>query len=233
MFGGLGTALLSLSLINGLTLLISYVVNNSFKKPLTAEETIYYFKKYQAGDSEAFDILVERNLRLVAHIAKKYKDTTEETYDDLISIGTIGLIKAINTFDINRAKFSTYASRCIHNEILMCLRSKQKDSVLVSLEQPIGCDKEGNELTWENCLGTDTEAVYEEVQNNQELDRLKTAVSKLPSKERKVIIKRYGLDGSEPLCQRKIASEMGISRSYVSRIETKGLKRLIQLLATS
>ncbi len=233
MFGGLGTALLSLSLINGLTLLISYVVNNSFKKPLTAEETIFYFKKYQAGDSEAFDILVERNLRLVAHIAKKYKDTTEETYDDLISIGTIGLIKAINTFDINRAKFSTYASRCIHNEILMCLRSKQKDSVLVSLEQPIGCDKEGNELTWENCLGTDTEAVYEEVQNNQELDRLKRAVSKLPSKERRVIIKRYGLDGNEPLCQRKIACEMGISRSYVSRIETKGLKRLIQLLATS
>lgn len=232
MFGGLGPILFGLSLVNGLTFLIAYVVNNSFKKPLTAEETIYYFKKFQAGDKKAFDILVERNLRLVAHIAKKYKDTTEETYDDLISIGTIGLIKAIHTFDINRAKFSTYASRCIHNEILMCLRSKQKDSVLVSLEQPIGCDKEGNELTWENCLGTDSEAVYEEVQHNQEVARLKAAVSKLPSKERRVIIQRYGLDGNEPLCQRKIANQMGISRSYVSRIESKGLKKLTQLLAT-
>ncbi|MTI81556.1 MAG: sigma-70 family RNA polymerase sigma factor [Firmicutes bacterium] len=233
MLGGLGTVLLSLSLLNGLTLLISYVVNNSFKKPLSAEETIEYFKKHHSGDEEAFNVLVERNLRLVAHIAKKYKETTEESYDDLISIGTIGLIKAINTFDIKRAKFSTYASRCIHNEILMCLRSKQKDNALVSLEQPIGCDKEGNELTWENCLGTDVEIVYEEVEANQELERLKSAVSKLPPKERNVIIQRYGLNGDEPRCQRKIARDMGISRSYVSRIETKGLKRLTQILAVN
>lgn len=232
MFGALGSALLSLSIINGLTLLLSYVVNNSFKKPLSPEETISYFKKYQSGDGDAFNVLVERNLRLVAHIAKKYKDTTEESYDDLISIGTIGLIKAINTFDVERAKFSTYASRCIHNEILMCLRSKQKDSVLVSIEQPIGSDKEGNEVTWENYLGTDPEVVYDEVEAYQERERLRLAVEKLPSKERTVIIQRYGLNGLEPRCQREIAKEMGISRSYVSRIETKGLKRLTQLLGT-
>lgn len=232
MFGGLGSILLGLSIINGLTFLISYVVNNSFKKPLSAEEAVQYFKRFQAGDIDAFNILVERNLRLVAHISKKYKDTTEESYDDLISIGTIGLIKAINTFNIEKAKFSTYASRCIHNEILMCLRAKQKDSVLVSLEQPIGWDKEGNELTWENCLGTEYEAVYEEVEHNQEIQRLNAALSQLPAKERRVIIQRYGLFGQDPLCQRKIAKDMGISRSYVSRIETKGLKKLTQLLAT-
>ncbi|MEG6614907.1 RNA polymerase sporulation sigma factor SigK [Peptococcaceae bacterium 1198_IL3148] len=230
MLATLGSVLLSLSIVNGLTFFISYVVNNSFKKPLSPEETVAYFKKYQSGDLEAFNVLVERNLRLVAHIAKKYKETTEESYDDLISIGTIGLIKAINTFDVERAKFSTYASRCIHNEILMCLRSKQKDSLLVSLEQPIGCDKEGNEVTWENCLGTDSEIVYEEVEANQEMERLKLAIAKLPAKERTVIIQRYGLNGTEPRCQRKIAKDMGISRSYVSRIETKGLKRLTQLL---
>ncbi|WP_031513122.1 RNA polymerase sporulation sigma factor SigK [Desulfofalx alkaliphila] len=233
MFGGLGSILLGLSLINGLTLLISYVVNNSFKKPLSAEETIMYFKRYQAGDKEAFNILVEHNLRLVAHIGKKYKETTNESYDDLISIGTIGLIKAINTFDVERSKFSTYASRCIHNEILMCLRSKQKDNVLVSLEQPVGWDQEGNELTWSNCLGTDPEAVYEEVENIQELARLKEALAMLPVKERTVLIQRYGLNGQEPQCQREIAKDMGISRSYVSRIETKGLRKLVQLMATS
>lgn len=233
MLGALGSLLLSLSIVNGITLFISYVVNNSFKKPLSPEETILYFKKLQSGDTEAFNVLVERNLRLVAHIAKKYKDTTEESYDDLISIGTIGLIKAINTFNVERAKFSTYASRCIHNEILMCLRSKVKDHVLVSLEQPIGCDKEGNEVTWENCLGTESEAVYEEVAANQEMERLKLAISKLPAKERVVIIQRYGLNGNEPQCQRKIARDMGISRSYVSRIETKGLKRLTQILDTT
>jgi RNA polymerase sporulation-specific sigma factor len=232
MLATLGSVLLSLSLVNGLTFFISYVVNNSFKKPLSPEETVAYFKKFQSGDREAFNVLVERNLRLVAHIAKKYKETTEESYDDLISIGTIGLIKAINTFDVERAKFSTYASRCIHNEILMCLRSKQKDNVLVSLEQPIGCDKEGNEVTWENCLGTDSEAVYEEVAANQEAERLQLAIAKLPVKERIVIVQRYGLNGSEPRCQRIIAKDMGISRSYVSRIETKGLKKLTQLLGT-
>ncbi|MCD5406050.1 MAG: sigma-70 family RNA polymerase sigma factor, partial [Desulfotomaculum sp.] len=110
--------LLSLSMFNHLTLLLSYISNNNFKKPLSSSEIIHYFKKYRLGDTKAFDILVETNLRLVAHIAKKYKNTTNESYDDLISIGSIGLIKAINTFDTKRARFSTYASRCIQNEIL-------------------------------------------------------------------------------------------------------------------
>lgn len=232
MFGTLGSVLLSLSIINGLTLLLSYVVNNSFKKPLSAEDTIQYFKKLQSGDQGAFNVLVERNLRLVAHIAKKYKDTTEESYDDLISIGTIGLIKAINTFNVERAKFSTYASRCIHNEILMCLRSRQKDSVLVSIEQPIGSDKEGNEVTWENYLGTEPDVVYDQVEAFQDRERLQLAVAKLPTRERTVIIQRYGLNGYEPRCQREIAQDLGISRSYVSRIETKSLKKLTQLMGT-
>lgn len=232
MFGALGSALLGLSIINGLTLLLSYVVNNSFKKPLSPEETIEHFKRYQAGDHEAFNVLVERNLRLVAHIAKKYKDTTEESYDDLISIGTIGLIKAINTFNVDKAKFSTYASRCIHNEILMCLRSKQKDNILVSIEQPIGSDREGNEVTWENYLGTEPDVVYDQVETYHERERLMMAIEKLPAKERTVIIQRYGLNGSEPRAQREIAKDMGISRSYVSRIETKGLKKLTQLMST-
>lgn len=225
------SVLISLAAASSLTLFLSYVVNNSFKKPLSAEETIACFQKYQAGDIESFNILVEKNLRLVAHIAKKYKNTSEENYDDLISIGTIGLIKAINTFKINRAKFSTYASRCIHNEILMCLRSKQKDNILISLEQPLGCDKEGNELTWENRLGTDAEIVYEQVESRQEVNRLNKALTHLSAKEQKVIIERYGLNGCEPRCQRKIAVDMGISRSYISRIKSKGLKKLTQLMA--
>lgn len=198
----------------------------SFPKPLNSKEESEYLKRAKAGDIKARNKLVEHNLRLVAHIIKKYY-ATQTDHDDLVSIGTIGLIKAINTFDSDKnIKLSSYASRCIENEILMYFRSNRKSSQDVSLNDAIDTDKDGNPLTLIDVLAVDENFADEldlKIKSRKLFEYLN---SELDEREKKVIIKRYGLDGNEPLTQREVAKELDISRSYISRIE----KRALQLL---
>ena len=199
----------------------------TFLKPLTPEEEKYYLQEYKQGSLEAKDILILRNLRLVAHIVKKYQGAGEEL-DDLISIGTIGLIKAIQTFDFQKAsRLSTYAARCIDNELLMLLRSKKKSSKEVSLYEPIGTDKEGNEISLLDVIETEPVDVVKNYSLKQDIDYLYQLLPKiLSSREQEIIILRYGLYGKEELTQREIAKRLKISRSYVSRIEKNALLKL-------
>lgn len=195
----------------------------SFPKPLSTKEESEYLKRAKDGDIKARNKLVEHNLRLVAHIIKKYY-ATQTDHDDLVSIGTIGLIKAINTFDIDKnIKLSSYASRCIENEILMHFRSNRKSSQDVSLNEAIDTDKDGNPLTLIDILAID-ENFADELDIKMKSGKLYEYLnSELDERERMVIIKRYGLDGREPLTQREVAKLLGISRSYISRIEKKAL----------
>ena len=199
----------------------------SFPKPLTAEEERMYLQRSAAGDLEACNILIERNLRLVAHIMKKYYSQSADQ-EDLISIGTIGLIKAVNTFDPQKKiKLATYASRCIENEILMCLRSSQKRRGDVSLHEPIGVDSEGNEMTLSDVLGTDEGAVHEAVERRVSLQSVRRLVqTQLHGRERTVLELRYGLLDGRMHPQQEIARQLGVSRSYISRIEKKAMERL-------
>lgn len=219
-------ALTALSLVNGLLLLVSYVTNNSFPQPLSEEEETRYLSLLAQGNEDAKVVLTERNLRLVAHIVKKF-DSTGEDNDDLISIGTIGLIKAINTF--NKAKgtrLATYAAKCIENEILMHLRSIKKNRQEVSIYDPIGIDKEGNEITLIDVLGTDPEVVADLVENDFEQKRLLEKVTRLTNREKRVLEMRFGLFNGARRTQREIARRLGISRSYVSRIEKRAITKL-------
>ena len=191
----------------------------TFLKPLSFAEEQFYLLQLQRGDPEAKNILIEHNLRLVAHVAKKYQGCDEDQ-DDLISIGTIGLIKAISTFDPSRtSKLSTYAARCIDNELLMMFRARRKRSREVSLYEPIGTDREGNESppvdVVDDCFKRDSISYL--------LRYIRTVLS---PKEYQVICCRYGLNGQEPLTQREIAENLSISRSYVSRIEKNALRKL-------
>lgn len=202
----------------------------AFLKPLTISQEKYYLQKYQEGDSQAKNILIEHNLRLVAHVVKKYQGV-EEDPDDLISIGTIGLIKAITTFDPKKAtRLSTYAARCIENELLMFLRARKKYSREVSLYEPIGTDKEGNEINLldviENAPFDIVEECYVKENTSYLLRSLKNVLSE---KEYQVICRRYGLFGMEEETQREIAKKLSISRSYVSRIEKNALLKLREL----
>lgn len=199
----------------------------TFQKPLTLEEERYYLKRCQDGDQEARNILIERNLRLVAHVIKKYQGVDEEL-DDLISIGTIGLIKAVSTFDISKgSRLATYAARCIDNELLMMLRSRKKFSREVSLYEPIGTDKEGNEIHLLDIIeGNDTD-VSEKCAQKEDIRRLCRLLSQvLTPLEFEVLKCRYGLFGEEELTQRVIGKRLGISRSYVSRIEKNAILKL-------
>ena len=203
----------------------------TFQKPLTADEERYYLEKYRSGSPQARDILVERNLRLVAHIAKKYQGLDEDL-DDLISIGTIVLIKAVSTFSLDKqTRLSTYAARCIDNELLMFLRSRKKHSREVSLYEPIGTDKEGNEISLLDIMESPPIDVVEQYTQKEQLKKLSQLISgTLNAKEFQVIKYRYGLYGEDELTQREIAQKLGISRSYVSRIEKNALMKLRQLL---
>ncbi len=224
-----GLWLLSLvSLVNGILLLVSYIASNTFPQPLSEEEEAFYLDELRQGSERARQILVERNLRLVAHIVKKF-DSTGEEIDDLISIGTIGLIKAINTFNPGKGtRLATYASRCIENEILMHLRHLKKVKSEVSLYDPIGVDKEGNEITLIDILGTHPDVVSETVENNFEQRRLKEKVRRLTKREKRVLELRFGLVDGLRKTQREIAKSLGISRSYVSRIEKRAISKLTQ-----
>ena len=201
----------------------------TFQKPLTAEEEARYIQMLQKGGSEkareAREILIERILRLVAHIAKKYQNVDEEM-EDLISIGTIGLIKAVSSFDSSKGKLSTYASRCIDNELLMLLRSKKKTSKEVSLYEPIGTDKEGNEINLLDIIESEQIDVIDRMELAANLKKLGQILQNLEEREKEIIFLRYGLSTGKEVTQREIGKRLGISRSYVSRIEKRALNKL-------
>ncbi len=207
---------------------------SSFPQPLSLEEEKYYLERYKQGDPTAKNILIERNLRLVAHIVKKYTNLNKEM-DDLISIGTIGLIKGIMSFDASKGtRLATYAARCIENEILMNIRSTKKQKNETSLHSPIGTDKEGNEISLLDVIATDSDSIFEQVDFQIEIDKLHINIAKiLKPREIEILYLRYGLGNQEEKTQREIADQMGISRSYVSRIEKKALKKLFMELNKS
>ncbi len=222
-------AALATALIQGLAFLVSYVANNVFPSPLKPEEEAAYLEAYAGGDPSARNILIERNLRLVAHIVKKFDNTGEDT-DDLISIGTIGLIKAINTFDRHKqTRLATYAARCIENEILMYLRSTKRLRHEVMLHDPIGADKEGNEITLIDVLACDGD-VEERVERKIDEERMFAGLSHLTGREKRVLELRYGLVDGIRKTQREVSRFLGISRSYVSRIEKRAIGKLQRAL---
>ena len=203
----------------------------SFPKPLTEKEEKFYIKKYEQGDLQARHILIERNLRLVAHVAKKYA-TQPQMLEEYISIGTIGLIKAVNTYRSGRkVKLATYAARCIENEILMSIRASRKFTSEVSLNIPIGTDKDGNEINLNDILGTDPNEIVDSIHEKIRIQHMLLAIrNTLTPREQKVLIHRYGLFRTHPKTQRETAALLGISRSYVSRIEKKALEKLYEEL---
>ncbi|WP_454192189.1 RNA polymerase sporulation sigma factor SigK [Paenibacillus sp. Marseille-Q7038] len=213
--------------IKELSLLVSYVKNNAFPQPLSEKDEAKHLKQMAEGDARSRNLLIEHNLRLVAHIVKKF-DNTGEDQEDLISIGTIGLIKAIESFQQGKGtKLATFAARCIENEILMHLRSLKKTRKDVSLHDPIGTDKEGNEITLIDILGTEADEVMEKVQLKIEKSKIYQNLDILDDREKEVVVGRFGLvTGGEERTQREIAKELGISRSYVSRIEKRALMKL-------
>ena len=208
----------------------------TFKQPLSAKEEAVYLNLLETGGeaerARAKKILTEHNLRLVAHIAKKYQNVDEEM-EDLISIGTIGLIKAIDSFDAGKGKLSTYASRCIDNELLMFLRAKKKTSREVSLYEPIGTDREGNEINLLDIIEQDQVDVVDRMEAEDKLSRLSGLIhDRLSDREREIITLRYGLTSEREVTQREIGRKLGISRSYVSRIEKRALEKLREAFET-
>ena len=199
----------------------------TFPKPLSPGEEKLWLERCLKGDKEARNILIERNMRLVAHVAKKYQNTDYDM-EDLLSVGTIGLIKAVNSFHTDRgSRLATYAAKCIENEILMLLRASKKYTREVSLYEPIGVDKDGEAVSLVDVIEMENKEVLEELILDQDIQELYEAYqSCLKGQEKEVIGMRYGLFGREPRTQREIASVLGISRSYVSRIEKKALRKL-------
>lgn len=201
----------------------------TFLTPLSPEEEKIYLEKMENGDLEAKYVLIERNLRLVAHVCKKYQNGEEEL-EDLISIGTIGLIKAIATFDYKKGnRLATYAARCIDNELLMHLRAKKKTAREISLYEPIGTDKEGNQIQLMDVVESTDMNLLDVIELNGNMRRLYHYIPKVLNKrEQEIIILRYGLYNRKPVTQREIAEQLGISRSYVSRIEKRALEKIKQ-----
>ena len=194
--------------------------------PLSKEKELEYLIKAHQGDIEARNILIEHNLRLVVFLAKKYENTGFDI-EDLVSIGSIGLIKGINTYKIDKnIKLATYASRCIANEILMFLRKNKKKKVEISLEETLNYDAEGNELRLEDILGTDDDEVPKELENAMDKETLKREIDILDEREKEIMTLRYGLNNTEEYTQKEVAEMLGISQSYISRIEKKVIKKL-------
>ena len=217
-----------LSFLNSAIFLVGYISNNSlFPEPLSSDEEKKYLELLKSGDEEARNILIERNLRLVAHVCKKYA-TTKVEQDDLISIGTIGLIKGINSFDSSKnVRLATYVSRCIDNEVLMFLRSTKKLGAEVYLEDPIGKDKDDNTVTLQEVLENSDKNIEDEVDLKFKVKQLYEKMKEvLKVREKTILELRFGLNGKKPQTQNEIANSMGISRSYVSRIETKAINKL-------
>ena len=217
-----------LDMIGNVTFLTAYITgSSSFPQPLSEEEEKSYLIKLAEGDLLAKGILVERNLRLVAHIVKKYSYPGKDV-DDLISIGTVGLIKAIDSFDAGKGtRLATYAARCIENEILMLIRNNKKTKGEVYLQDPIGIDKEGNEISLMDVLSSDEDSIIDIVESKIQIKKLYSKINvALMDREKIIIQMRYGLLDGNPRTQREIALILGISRSYVSRIEKRALKKL-------
>ena len=210
--------------MNKIMFFSSFVNNASgFPKPLTLEEEKEYFEKFKQGDKKAKEILINHNLRLVAHIVKKYSGAGEA--DDLISVGSIGLIKAINNFEYGKGtQLSTYAARCIENEILMLIRMNKKHKKVISIQESLGRDKDGNEIELLDVLPGLDDEVYNIVENNIITEKINKIIDeKLPKREGEIIKLRYGIGGKPALTQREVAAKLDISRSYISRLETKAI----------
>ena len=217
-----------LEVVKQLVLLTGYMTQNAFPQPLDEAEEARCLERLQQGDLAARDELIRHNLRLVAHIAKKFEGTSEEQ-DDLISIGTIGLIKGINTFKPDKkVKLATYAARCVENEILMHLRAQKKHKCEVSLNEPIGTDHDGNQISLRDVLGTEGAMVAETVEQSCEYQHLLQKLHCLTEREKLVLELRYGLNGDEPITQKEVGARLKVSRSYVSRIEKKALEKLTE-----
>lgn len=201
-------------------------------EPLSKEEEIYYVGKATDGDEYAHSKLIEHNLRLVVFLAKKYENTGVDL-EDLVSIGTIGLIKGVNTYKLDKnIKLATYASRCIDNEILMFLRKNKKRKTEISFEDSLSYDAEGNELHLEDILGTDPDIVTKGIEQANEKRLLKEEISKLNDRDRQIMTLRYGLNNEEELTQKDVANLLGISQSYISRIEKKVIRKLKNIIKT-
>ena len=216
-------------------LLFSSFINNAsgFPKPLSSEEEKNCFEKFKQGDKDAKDKLINHNLRLVAHIVKKYSGTAEA--DDLISVGSIGLIKAINSYEYGKGtQLSTYAARCIENEILMLLRVNKKHTSTMSISDSLGQDKDGNDVElMDIVVDLDEDSIVDYVSNNILSEKLNYIVKNfLPKREAEILKLRYGLEGGPVITQREIAKKLGISRSYISRLETKALSTVKKIIET-
>ena len=207
-----------------------HLSGNSFPRPLSAREEADCLERIKNGDASARNTLVEHNLRLVAHVAKKYYAAADDQ-DDLISTGTIGLIKAASTFDSGKgSRFATYAARCIENELLMCFRAQKKTAQDVYISDPIETDGNGNSLTLIDVIA-DNGSVFDAIELKLRCEKLRSAIEEfLDPREREIVVLRYGLSGRAPLAQREVAALLGISRSYVSRIEKKALEKLREAL---
>ena len=217
-----------ISFIGSGLFVVGYITNNTiFPEALNSEQEQIFINKMKEGDNEAKNILIEHNLRLVTHICKKYSNSNIEM-DDLISIGSIGLIKGINTFNSNKSiKLSTYISKCIDNEILMYMRSIKKQNNEVYLEDPIGKDKDDNIITLKEILENTDKPIEEKIDIKMKIDKLHNKIKEvLKDREKTIIELRFGLNGEAPKTQIEIANKLGISRSYVSRIETKAIEKL-------
>ena len=217
-----------LSLLKTFYLFRTSYSNNVFKDPLNKEEEEKYINLLLKGNKEARDILIEHNLRLVAHICKKY-ETQKIDNDDLISIGTIGLIKGIDSYSKEKGtKITTYCAKCIENEILMFFRSNKRNNNNISLDEPIGYDKEGNDITILDVLKTPKPDYIEEIHTKNSIKLLKKYLKKLTAREQEIIIKRYGLNKEAEKTQKEIAKDLNISRSYVSRIEKRAITKIFR-----
>ena len=204
--------------------------SDTLPPPLTKEEEIYYVEQSQKGDQKSRDKLIEHNLRLVVFLAKKYENTKVDL-EDLVSIGTIGLIKGVNTYRLDKnIKLATYASRCIENEILMYLRKTKRKRTEVSFEDSLSFDADGNELHLEDVLGTEKDIVTKGLEEELDKHILYQEVSKLEGRDKEIIEYRYGLNGKKELTQKEVANLLGISQSYISRIEKKVIKKLSSII---
>lgn len=218
---------LLLALLNN-AYFISYIKSKTFDLPLSAKEERFYLEKKEQGDKNARDLLIEKNLRLVAHIAKKYNNN-KDLQEDLISIGTIGLIKAIDSYSLDKkTKLATYASKCIENEILMHLRKNKKLNLEVSLNEVIGVDRDGSEIVLEELIDNKEKPIIDQIYQKDNIDTFLNIFHILTPKEQDILSKRYGLNNYDKMTQNEIEKEYHISRSYVSRIEKKALIKLLK-----
>lgn len=215
-------------LFKDFTIFTAAYSNQIFPDPLSKEEEEECVQKAQLGDQEARNMLIEHNLRLVAHIVKKYEHRREDV-DDLISIGTIGLIKGVDSFSYKHGtRITTYCARCIENEILMYFRSDKKNTKNISLNEPVGFDKDGNEISFLDILKTPKPDFALDLHNQNNIGLLKEYFEVLNDREKEIVMKRYGLNGEKEVTQKEIAKQLGISRSYVSRIEKRALTKMLR-----